>query len=145
MVHHGHWKTKARCSQEPDWDGSDYKNREKQQLATIEDMTQQNAGKKNHTIKPFSNYKRGLLGKYIIQNRFKARILQWRVSEVSITDNKKPMSSKNQSCYLRLKFQIKGQTPNVTSPLQQYFVVFFVEQMPSLGSVQTHLRQKIWK
>jgi len=30
-------------------------------------------------------------------------------------------------------------------PLLQYFAVFFVEQRPSLGSVQTHLRLKIWK
>lgn len=30
-------------------------------------------------------------------------------------------------------------------PLLQYFAVFFVEQRPSLGSVQTHLRLKIWR
>ena len=51
--------------------------------------------------------------------------MQWRVSEVNITSNQKPMSSKNQSCYLRLKIHIKRQTPNVTSPLQLYFSLFF--------------------
>lgn len=31
MGHRGYWKTKARCSPEQDWDGSDYKEQGKKQ------------------------------------------------------------------------------------------------------------------
>jgi len=62
MVHHGHWKTVARCSQEPDWDGSDYKNKEEKEPVRnhksydTAKCTQKEKNKKKTTIKPFSNY-----------------------------------------------------------------------------------------
>lgn len=67
------------------------------------------------------------------------------VSEVSVTGNKNTMSNKKESPMLlfKVKFHIKGATPKATSPLLQYFAVFFVEQMPSPGSVQTPLHLKI--